>query len=320
MGQTQCAPGAVGCQARRDRMFEAVDDEEVQSITDDPYVLAKAVKQSWKKIPYKGPEPSGDGMMQVPVTFEQMFKFNAGVMTNPGGPDMTFVEVVLPYEVFGKLVDNVQDAQRLKENCAGVMQKIIEKGATFEGLELFKKIMLASLRSLLPAEWSAQHELAWNWFWEKVTKHVKLPNMTTSLVRSSWGKLGKEPVKVEGTLPEEMLAQIPTTFKDMATFNNKVLAGPNPERPDLSWAPVLLSSSLDGLIEKMDDEASLQKECVDFAGKLKAFGATAAHVKECKVLILCSLRALMPQSWDDKTETAWSGFWDNVTVKTTASL
>ena len=34
--------------------------------------------------------------------------------------------------------------------------------------EDFKAVMLASLRSLIPKGWSAQHEAAWTWLWEHV--------------------------------------------------------------------------------------------------------------------------------------------------------
>ncbi|CAK9033979.1 Uncharacterized protein SCF082_LOCUS20697, partial [Durusdinium trenchii] len=32
----------------------------------------------------------------------------------------------------------------------------------------FKAVTLASLRSLLPAEWDSEHEVAWAWLWENI--------------------------------------------------------------------------------------------------------------------------------------------------------
>ena len=34
----------------------------------------------------------------------------------------------------------------------------------------FKSCMLASLRSLLPKDWTTQHEVAWSWLWENVER------------------------------------------------------------------------------------------------------------------------------------------------------
>lgn len=312
MGQAQasCGPAGARCAAKNDRRYEADGDNEVQSITDDPYMLSTVVKASWSKIPPKRPEVKEE--LQIPVTFQDMFKFNVGIMCKPGGPDMRFVEVLLPYEVFGQLVSDVDDPRRLKNCCEAVVKKITERGATIEGLDLFKAIMLASLRALLPKEWSKEHELAWAWFWEKIMKYVRLPSMNTTLVQISWSKIDKQPRKLEGTAPDSVLAMVPTTFKDMANFNNMVLAQSNPERPDMSWAPDLLYPALDNLVSAFGNQVTMCRECDDLAERLKANGVSAEQVEEFKTLLMCSLRSLMPSEWDEKLEVAWSSFWDSV--------
>merc|ERR1719160_349885 len=117
-------------------------------------------------------------------------------------------------------------------------------------------------------------------------KYLRLPSAATSLVQTSWGTIPKEPVKIEGIAPEEILAMVPTTFKDMANFNNMVLGAATPERPDMTWVEGLMYPAMDALVGAWGDEARFKKECEDVASKLKAASITSDQATEFKALML----------------------------------
>jgi len=103
---------------------------------------------------------------KVPKDFPEMFYFNATVM---GFAQRTWFKEVLP--VFQNIVLNVANSTRLQEECEVLVLRIV-RVATAQEIDFseFESCMLASLRSLLPQEWSAEHEVAWTWLWENVQR------------------------------------------------------------------------------------------------------------------------------------------------------
>lgn len=104
--------------------------------------------------------------MVVPMTFSDMFRFNAQVMGfGTGG----WMDQIL--NSFGDIVVNACDSLRLHEECDLLSLRIdkVTKGPA-PNLSQFKSCMLASLRSLLPKEWDTQYEVAWNWLWDNVAQ------------------------------------------------------------------------------------------------------------------------------------------------------
>merc|ERR1719343_719905 len=77
---------------------------------------------------------------------------------------------------FDNIVSNVANSGRLVEECYVLTIRISKVTTGKVNLAEFKSCMLASLRSLLPKEWSTGHELAWSWSWERVEQFM-LENM-----------------------------------------------------------------------------------------------------------------------------------------------
>eukprot|EP00913_Durusdinium_trenchii_P001832 g1698.t1 len=100
--------------------------------------------------------------MKVPTTFNEMLLFNASVM---GYGSSTWMNIVL--QQFDDMVKNVANFGRLQEEC-DVMSLVLAKYKGKINLPEFKAVTLASLRSLLPAEWDSEHEVAWAWLWENI--------------------------------------------------------------------------------------------------------------------------------------------------------
>lgn len=107
--------------------------------------------------------------VQVPTSFTEMFHFNAAVM----GFNSDWMDSVL-YSL-NDLVANAAASYRLNEECS-VLSLVLAQQTQPAVLSEFKAVMLASLRSLVAKEWGSQHELAWNWFWENVTRLLKAEN------------------------------------------------------------------------------------------------------------------------------------------------
>ena len=107
--------------------------------------------------------------VQVPTSFTEMFHFNAAVM----GFNSNWMNSVL-YSL-NDLVANAAASYRLNEECS-VLSLVLAQQTQPAVLSEFKAVMLASLRSLVAKEWGSQHELAWNWFWENVTRLLKAEN------------------------------------------------------------------------------------------------------------------------------------------------
>jgi hemoglobin-like flavoprotein len=121
-----------------------------------------------------------DSMMQnVPTTFREMFMFNAAVM---GFGQASWMNEVLAQ--FDNIVTNVANSGRLQEECCVLVLRIAKVTSANVKLAEFKSCMLASLRSLLPKDWTTNHEVSWSWLWENVEKLL----MTTMGKTQGWGK------------------------------------------------------------------------------------------------------------------------------------
>merc|ERR1719456_1151199 len=123
----------------------------------------------------KGKEGAGAGNMmsanQVPTTYDEMFKFNAAVMGFGGN---TWLNEVLA--CFDNIVSNVSNSNRLQEECDVLVLRISRVAKGNVNFSEYKSCMLASLRSLLPKDWSTQHEVSWSWLWENVER-IMVKNM-----------------------------------------------------------------------------------------------------------------------------------------------
>lgn len=112
--------------------------------------------------------------VQVPRTFVEMFRFNSMVM---GFSSHTWMAQVL--DSFEAIVENAANTQRLQEECDVLSLRLAQcrgKGGSQQGdmeLQRFRAVMLASLRSLLPQDWSSTHETAWVWLWESIEQRLR---------------------------------------------------------------------------------------------------------------------------------------------------
>ncbi|CAE7808573.1 unnamed protein product [Symbiodinium sp. CCMP2456] len=97
----------------------------------------------------------------VPKTFYDMFCFNAAVM------DLLQDWMFEILDAFDDIVCNAANVYRLQEESDVLVLKI-SKLDTEINLDDFKAVMLASLRSLLPKDWTSAHEEVWCWLWESV--------------------------------------------------------------------------------------------------------------------------------------------------------
>jgi hemoglobin-like flavoprotein len=107
----------------------------------------------------------------VPTTFDEMFRFNAAVM---GFGNSEWMQQVL--DCFDNLVTSVANSVRFLEECEILSLRIARqmKGSTNNvRLSEFKACMLASLRSLLPKDWSGLHEVAWTWLWDNTERSLE---------------------------------------------------------------------------------------------------------------------------------------------------
>merc|ERR1719218_424838 len=124
----------------------------------------------------KGPSDTkhskqAEGIQNIPTTFKEMFQFNAAVM---GFGQSLWMNEVL--DLFDNIMSNYSNTGRVQEECSVLTIRIAKVASGKVNLPEFKSCMLASLRSLLPKEWSTAHELAWSWSWERVESFL-LENM-----------------------------------------------------------------------------------------------------------------------------------------------
>mmetsp|Transcript_43045 Transcript_43045/g.98995 ORF Transcript_43045/g.98995 Transcript_43045/m.98995 type:complete len:1102 (+) Transcript_43045:133-3438(+) len=137
----------------------------------------EAATASKDHVPETNNQHSNDGDMngnaqgtinaqQVPTTYPEMFSFNAVVM---GFGDRRWFSEVLA--CFDAIVRNVSNSGRLQEECDILVLRISRlPGDQTVVFSEYKSCMLASLRSLLPKNWSTSHEVAWSWLWENVER------------------------------------------------------------------------------------------------------------------------------------------------------
>ncbi|CAE8629502.1 unnamed protein product, partial [Polarella glacialis] len=114
-----------------------------------------------------GEKSSRVNSMIVPTTFNEMFMFNGAVMGFGGS---LWMHEIL--ESFDNMVTNVASSYRLQEEC-DTLSLCIAKYKGTVNLTEFRAVMLASLRSLVPKDWSSAHEVAWTWLWENVEQMLK---------------------------------------------------------------------------------------------------------------------------------------------------
>merc|ERR1719217_1436225 len=118
-----------------------------------------------------GSQKQGDGIQNIPTTFKEMFQFNAAVMGF--GQNLWMNEVL---DLFNNIMSNFSNVGRVQEECYVLTIRISKVATGKVNLPEFKSCRLASLRSLLPKEWSTAHELAWSWSWERIESFL-LENM-----------------------------------------------------------------------------------------------------------------------------------------------
>lgn len=126
----------------------------------------------------------------VPTTFDEMFVFNAAVM---GFSGCIWMNEIL--ESFDTIVSNVSNTGRLQEECDVLTLRLaFYKGSIH--LQEFKAVMLSSLRSLVPAAWNSDHEVAWCWLWENLERMLASQTGLRHLQQCSldrlWNGLGKD--------------------------------------------------------------------------------------------------------------------------------
>jgi hypothetical protein len=85
---------------------------------------------------------------------------------------------------FDNLVRNVSNAARMHEEASVLVLRIATVTTSKISLAEYKSCMLASLRSLLPKDWTTAHESAWCWMWDNVEK-LLMVNMGKT---STWHK------------------------------------------------------------------------------------------------------------------------------------
>jgi len=150
--------GTKGGMATMDKAEkEAKADEEAKSA---------ASQKGAKDGEDSGKKGDGNSMVQnVPTTYKEMFQFNAAVMGY--GTSLWMNEVLAQFDA---IVENVANAARLQEEASILVLRIAKLTSAKVNLAEYKSCMLASLRSLLPKDWTTEHEVAWVWLFENVEK------------------------------------------------------------------------------------------------------------------------------------------------------
>merc|ERR1719482_903330 len=127
-----------------------------------------------EKSEHKGKQQ--EGIQNIPTTFKEMFQFNAAVMGF--GQNLWMNEIL---DLFDNIMSNFGNVGRVQEECCVLTIRMSKITTGKVNLAEFKSCMLASLRSLLPKEWTTGHEVAWSWSWERIE----------ALLLETMGKTGK---------------------------------------------------------------------------------------------------------------------------------
>merc|ERR1719181_1095610 len=90
-----------------------------------------------------------EGIQNIPTTFKEMFQFNAAVMGF--GQNLWMNEIL---DLFDNIMTNFANVGRVQEECSVLTIRMAKVTTGKINLAEFKSCMLASLRSLLPKEWS----------------------------------------------------------------------------------------------------------------------------------------------------------------------
>lgn len=103
----------------------------------------------------------------VPTTYRDMFVINSQVM---GLSNDRWMDEIL--DCWDRIVTHVSNSARLQDECGVLVLRISNctEDVTAINLAEYKSCMLASLRSLLPKDWSTAHEVAWSWLWDVVER------------------------------------------------------------------------------------------------------------------------------------------------------
>jgi len=143
----------------------------------------------------------------VPTTYREMFQFNAAVM---GFGNSIWMNEVLA--CFDTIVTNVSNSYRFLEECDILVLRISKLGVK-PNLGEYKSCMLATLRSLLPKDWSTLHEVAWSWLWENIENNL----VKTLGLPPKWAKSVTEFVhSLDETTAYEFRAAIYVKFFEVA--------------------------------------------------------------------------------------------------------
>ena len=101
----------------------------------------------------------------VATTYPEMFATNSAAM---GFNDKKWMQEVL--QCFHNIVTNVSNSARLQEECDVLALRISRVADGSVPFAQYKSCMLATLRAVLPNEWSTEHEVSWSWMWENVER------------------------------------------------------------------------------------------------------------------------------------------------------
>eukprot|EP00927_Polykrikos_kofoidii_P056761 TRINITY_DN5083_c0_g2_i1.p1 TRINITY_DN5083_c0_g2~~TRINITY_DN5083_c0_g2_i1.p1 ORF type:complete len:393 (+),score=103.36 TRINITY_DN5083_c0_g2_i1:78-1256(+) len=114
-----------------------------------------------------GDKSSGKKQFEIPETFDEMCKLNAGMT----GANMEYVTIMLSQ--WDSIIKDIVKRGELQEQT-DVLAMIISKEVkgSFRTKD-FKVCLLASLRSLLPAKWNNDREQAWSWVWDSVQAQLE---------------------------------------------------------------------------------------------------------------------------------------------------
>lgn len=109
-------------------------------------------------------KPTASGTV-LPTSFDEMFTINASV-SGVKSKDVVWMMEVL--ETLDNWVMHSHDFDRFQEECDVMTIRLSKYPQGSLNLKQFRGCLLAALRSLLPKEWSSNHEDAWTWLWESI--------------------------------------------------------------------------------------------------------------------------------------------------------
>lgn len=146
----------------------------------------------------------------LPTTFADMFQINAAVMGYGKSASSWMVDVL---DSLDALVMNAANGSREKEECDVLLLRLSKHPQGAVKLAEFKACMLAALRSMLPKDWTTQHEEAWTWLWNNVASMLQV-NMGSPQI---WEKaLERTLPTIEGARLADLCRAIYAKFFELA--------------------------------------------------------------------------------------------------------